>query len=602
MPSKVSAYLLKQDMEIDVADYKSFLKSDFLGETPPMGEIKERKLNSNLLKGIKSGYKPVSGFIIEYSQNQTTPNWTNNLNAFSEDALVPNAGGTQSFFVIYTFKVKADKKLKKVTLGLSFGRGTTPIQMSLFEPDFGEKIYRAVGLKNFISASNSTVLRNSPVNISSKSAGSRAIPIDLVNNNSLQSILKKIETLYKHGATEIKIGGFKELAFYSGFKSIGTQLSALANFVKIYLDPNQKDQLGIDGLKSLANDRYTVADNPVITEFVKLCKARMEKKYVDLNDIDVIDNFDYEDRDEYTFVVKGLKNFKFSNINEIVGSEIISAFVDYQIKYNSTLDRNKLFNKLKSIKIDLGPHVHSLYQLLLYSNSSINNRIFLFEGKWYEVPVTAIQKIDRYINLVKVGINETDFLDFSQEDKIDPQKAENTYNKRMLKHNLKMKKNLILLDDPSKRFSLREKYAGTLGIATGNIEPCDLMTCYGDDHFEVVHVKRGKNGGNLSHCLGQLLTSMSLLQNSDSGLYEFINTNFEEESKHKVKGLAVPAELKQGALENKKFEFVCVLINQGILTSVHQLSILSQIQIAQTMEQVFRAGFQMRIVFVKDVS
>lgn len=599
--SKVNVFLFKSTVRVSSRSYKAILEERFVSDPLFAKTVTLHRLNPSL-KGEGTNYKIHKGFVIEYQKPESIPQWRGDAAVFfSNPKINPRQGISTGYFVVLDISLRLNtgktiqtKKAIHRVVGIAFGRGATPINSSLFVDDFSRKLQRKAGSKKRIKAMNTFVLDNGVFSLNTKSPGSKTIPTNVGIPIPGVTVVNGFSTTYVSGKDQIDVGGSNGLAIQGSFSDVYDQLSAIANFVRMYLDPSELEKLDNYGLIPVSSDEVKIDDDPLLQYLVTLIQTASNEKKISINiepNIDILNLFDPSGNSGSEFEFSGIDLDKRPIQEGLDIVPILQAFVKQQLIRNSALDKRRLLRKLRSVKIRCGDEAHSLYQQLYFSSPDRDTDLIFFQGKWYRVPQTMLQKVQTALNRIKndTPVKLTDFREWDTRDtKRNLGVPEHRYNWRMTKKNNAGRVPSILLDDPKRRYSLSPASPSQLS-SNSKTEICDVMS-YHQSKICLVHIKRGGAGEALSHLMGQLLASVVTMMSINVKQIAQLRQYF------KLEGFKVS---KQPFI-SKNYMFICGVIVKRRVKKLTDFSLLTQIQLAEAEQSLEKYGYRMHIVIISD--
>ncbi|EKQ05923.1 uncharacterized protein (TIGR04141 family) [Lactobacillus casei] len=362
----------------------------------------------------------------------------------------------------------------------------------------------------------------------------------------------------------------------------------------MYLDPSELEKLDNYGLIPVSSDEVKIDDDPLLQYLVTLIQTASNEKKISINiepNIDILNLFDPSGNSGSEFEFSGIDLDKRPIQEGLDIVPILQAFVKQQLIRNSALDKRRLLRKLRSVKIRCGDEAHSLYQQLYFSSPDRDTDLIFFQGKWYRVPQTMLQKVQTALNRIKndTPVKLTDFREWDTRDtKRNLGVPEHRYNWRMTKKNNAGRVPSILLDDPKRRYSLSPASPSQLS-SNSKTEICDVMS-YHQSKICLVHIKRGGAGEALSHLMGQLLASVVTMMSINVKQIAQLRQYF------KLEGFKVS---KQPFI-SKNYMFICGVIVKRRVKKLTDFSLLTQIQLAEAEQSLEKYGYRMHIVIISD--
>lgn len=434
----------------------------------------------------------------------------------------------------------------------TFGYGRHLIEQSLFVQDFGlrtalntldDKSLRSVDLHT---------LEDQPVQ--KKSQAARDSEVAVFGIDILRDILRAVTGVPKRGIGLKQIAG-GDAMFSFGVEMEATDFPALARRIKTYYanDDYKTSFSWVDNVRKIKDDASIGMLNE---QLVRAVCARNPGIMITLPEIGAWDT---------------ILGFSFTRNKDCVrpvihSSDYLDTIPDLARLTIEGLKRDRLFVH----DVDGNISEHPVYRCIYFEIVEGNKTKIIFDGKWYEVDATFIDRIAETLDLVQISTLAFPAVEVWNEEGKSKIESEGDYNTRAA---------------AAHGYFLLDKKLVKTDRATSSIELCDLLT----PAKQLVHVKHRKGGSaGLSHLFAQGGVAAEIMLGDKA---------FRKRARTVLRSVNPAARdlVPLNTLRSADYEIVFLILGEDSATLKQNLPFFSKVNLSKAFENLTQRGFRVSI-------
>ncbi|MBJ9695821.1 TIGR04141 family sporadically distributed protein [Burkholderia cenocepacia] len=437
----------------------------------------------------------------------------------------------------------------------TFGYGRYLIEQSLFVQDFGlrtalntldEKSLRSVDLHT---------LEDQPVQ--KKSQAARDSEMSVFGIDILRDVLRAVTGDPKRGVNFRQIAG-GDAMFSFGVEMEAADFPALARRIKgYYVNDDYKSSFSwVDNVRKVKDDITIDALNAQLVQAVSKRNPRVMVTLPEIGAWDTILGFSFTRNKD--------------NIRPVIeAADYINTVPDLENINIEGLKRDRLFvHDVDGEIID-----HSVFRCIYFEIVDGDKTKIIFDGKWYEVDSTFIDRIAGTLNSVQISTLAFPAVEVWDEGGKSKIESEGDYNTRAA---------------AAHGYFLLDKMLVKTDRTTSPIELCDLLT----PAKQLVHVKHRKGGSaGLSHLFAQGGVSAEIMLGDKA---------FRKKARTVLRNVN-PAARDLVPLDNLRsadYEIVFLILGEDSATLKQNLPFFSKVNLSKAFENLTQRGFRVSVAGV----